>query len=265
VRNVELFKYFVLSFLRYLNIILTKIGFEELYTVTNKMFEYLQRYVTYLTNENSKLNKANEGSFLQQTVMLVIYSLFNSVQGYNPRDEIKEKYSEIQGKSFAALASNDLTKECSRISYGVIFHIVDLVIEVPDEQYLSALAPLLYYLVGHKYLSDYLLATYKQLKDKLYLLNKKLGAEYKKKCEELKMTDEEVKTLLDEHSFLSDKLNFGYVPLVPYFAKEKSYHKRPLAPEKQYIARLKDTIGNIDFLGCKVAEKNGASNVGIFE
>lgn len=216
------------------------------------MFEYLQRYVAYLTNESSKLNKANEGSFLQQTVMLVIYSLYNSVQGYNPRDDIKERYSEIQGKSFAALASNDLTKECSRISYGVIFHIVDLLINVPDEQYLNALAPLLYYLVGHKYLSDYLLSTYKQLKDKFYTL-------YRQKCEELNMTDEEVKTLLDEHSFLSDKVNFGYVPLVPYFTKEKSCHKRPLAPEKQYIARLKDTICNIDFLGCKVPEKNGAA------
>ena len=81
VRNTEIFKYFILAFLRYLNIILTKIGFEELYGVTNKMFEYLQKYVNYLIVEDARMQKAQEGGFLQQTVMLMIYSLYNAVQG----------------------------------------------------------------------------------------------------------------------------------------------------------------------------------------
>ena len=179
--------------------------------------------------------------------------------GYNPRDDVKEKYFETQGKSFAALASNDLAKECLKDSYGIIFHILELIISIPDENYLNALSPLLYYLVGHKSVADYLLSTYKQLKDKMLTLNKKLNSIYKKKCEEMDITDEEVRTLLDEHSFTTDKLLFGFVPLTPYFVKEKTSHKRPLTQDKQYLAKIKDTICNLSFLGCKVVERNGTT------
>jgi len=60
----ELFRYFILSFLRYLNIIVTKIGFEELSGVTNTMFEYLQKHISYLTKGEDKHDHSGEAARL---------------------------------------------------------------------------------------------------------------------------------------------------------------------------------------------------------
>lgn len=170
---------------------------------------------------------------------------------------MKEKYLEVQGKSFAALASNDLAKETLKDSYGIIHQILDLLMTIYDDHYLSILSPLLYYFVEHRSVADYMLSTYKQLKEKFVSFNRKLNKVYKQKCEEMAITDDEVEELLKENSFISDKLLFGFIPLMPYFAKQRTYYKKkPIPTEKQFIARVKDIMNMLDLLGCKPSEKS---------
>ena len=125
-----------------------------------------------------------------------------------------------------------------------------------DENYLNAISPLLYYLIEHKSIVDYLFATYKQLKDKFILLNKKLTHFYDKKCQEQQITDEEIVDLINDHAFTNDKLLFGFIPLMPYFTKQKTSHKRFIPAEKQHIAKIRDTTLMLNALGCNIIEAN---------
>lgn len=106
----------------------------------------------------------------------------------------------------------------------------------------------------HKSESNYLLSAYKQLKDKFIAVNRKLSGLYKEKCEETKTSDEEITTLLAEHSFANDKLLFGFIPLMPYFWNHKTSSKKMMPQDKQYLAKIKDTINMLDTLGCKAKE-----------
>jgi hypothetical protein len=172
VKNAELFKFFVLSFLRYLNIVLTKIGFEELYSVTNNMFEYLEKYIHYLTNDKSA-KSGGEASLLQQVIMLLVFSLYNTIQEYNPQEDPQDKYLTPSEKKFTELSSSDLTKECVKYSYAIVFHLMELVNCCFEDNYISIVLPFLYYCLEHRSVFDYMVSNYKLLKDKMIGLNTK--------------------------------------------------------------------------------------------
>jgi hypothetical protein len=212
IKNAELFKFFVLSFLRYLNIVLTKIGFEELYSVTNNMFEYLEKYIHYLTSEKSA-KTGGEASLLQQVVMLLVFSLYNTIQEYNPNEDPQDKYLTPSEKKFTELSSSDLTKECIKYSYAIVFHILELISSSFDDNYISIILPFLYYCTEHRSVFDYMSSNYKLLKDKMTSLNSKSSEILSKHLQEQQLDPTQLESLLESSLLTSDKLLLGFVPI----------------------------------------------------
>lgn len=250
IKNVELFKFFVLSFIRYLNIVMTKIGFEELYSVTNNMFEYLEKYIHYLIIDKSP-KTGSEASLLQQVIMLLVFSLYNTIQEYNPAEDPADKYLTPSEKKFTELSGSDLTKECIKYSYAIVFHIMELVSQTFEDSFISIILPFLYYSVEHRSVFDYMVSNYKLLKDKMTALNIKSSEVLAKQLQEQQLTKEGIQRLLDENIFPSDKLILGYIPIQLYFHKRKTWEKKAM-PEgmEQNVAKVLHLNNLLTSLGC---------------
>lgn len=83
-------------------------------------------------------------------------------------------------KSFLEISSDDLAKACLKYTYGLIYHILEMLMLNPhtNQDYLAIITPFLYYLNEHKSVAEYLFSTYKQLKDKFEALFLKLRDDF---------------------------------------------------------------------------------------
>jgi len=229
------------------------------------MFEYLEKHIHYLNNENSNVQKENEANYLQQVIALVVYSLYHSIQGfkinislyivgYNPKEEAPNKYLTPQEKGILELSSNDLAKECLKYSYGIVYHILEVLLSNNLESYLNVLAPLLYYLIEHKSVFDYMTSTYKQLRDKLVKLQTKLSELLEKKSKEINKTIPELKTLAENHLFANDKLLLGFIPVMKYMHKRTIWSNKLMQGEEEQVARLCLIVNLMNSLGLGTTE-----------
>lgn len=240
----------MLSYLRFLNIILTKIGFEELSTVSNNMFEYLEKYIHYLITDGKTKDNSNELSLFQQVVMLIVYALYNSIQGYNPKDDDPNKFLNPPEKKFTELASDDLAKECLKYSYAILYHILELIITNFNENTINIIMPFFYYAIEHKSVIDYLLTTYKNLKDKLTKFNEKIKANFEIESEKLNKNRDELSKICEESLFSSDKILLGYIPIMKYVEKRKIYQKKLADENVQFACKILTLEIILDNIGC---------------
>jgi hypothetical protein len=96
------------------------------------------------------------------------------IQGYNPREEEKSSYLNPIEKTKYEISNNDVAKECLKYSYGIIYHILEVLVKSKEEVYLIILSPLLYYWIEHKSVLEYMYSTHKHLKEKLCHYHSKL-------------------------------------------------------------------------------------------
>jgi hypothetical protein len=147
------------------------------------------------------------------------------------------------------LSSNDLAKECLKYSYGIIYHILEVVLSSKDEHYLGIIIPLLYYFCEHKSVIDYMLSTYKQLEEKFKLLHS-YCLEYLRSQEKELEGQANAGELARDYILSSDKLVLGFIPVMKYIERHELYKKRLLQGENEeklikwhLVADLIDTLG----------------------
>ena len=153
-------------------------------------------------------------------------------------------------KSFTELANNDLSKECLKYSYGIVYHILEVSINTQDENYMSILSPLFYYWIEHKSVLEYMYATHKHLKEKLILYHSKLKVKLAKRLEEKKDEMEKLNKIVDEFMLSNDKLLLGFVPLMPYMHKRSIWDKKLYGEADQYDVKLVALMRLLTAVGC---------------
>jgi uncharacterized protein YbbC (DUF1343 family) len=87
-KNEDIFKYFVMFFLRYENILFTRINFDEMEKVGTSMVSLMRTYTRYLKGELPSLdpkgagvNHKKEFSSLSFIAVLIIFSLDEALHG----------------------------------------------------------------------------------------------------------------------------------------------------------------------------------------
>jgi ribonuclease ZC3H12 len=247
-KPTTLFRYFILSFLRYYNIVLTKIGYEELYTVSNYMYDCLQKYINSLLQEKNKANLFQAAELLNQIVLLIIFALHSVIEGYDENNPIESL--EKPRKKFNDIENNILSKDTTKYTYGLLYHILELVLNVPEDSFISLMIPVLYYFSEYKNISDYIFTTYKPLKDKMLILYNKAVEMYEKLLVEQKLEAANIETLVKSSLVNTDRQIIGFAPFKTFFQKNKPECKGLIPPETQMVCKLNLIISCLKVIKC---------------
>lgn len=144
-----------------------------------------------------------------------------------------------------------LAKDTVKNTYGLIYHILDLVISDLSEVYLNLIVPVILYLSYNHNIADYMFKLYKQLKDKFVLLHSEIVKKESQLLEDSKENDrEEITKLAAESYIMSDKTLLGFVPFTEYYETIKDKTMRNVPNEKAFLVRLRSTKIMLETLKC---------------
>lgn len=145
-----------------------------------------------------------------------------------------------------------LAKDTVKYTYGLIYHMLDLVMSDLCESYLELIAPFLVYLREFNNISDYMLNLYKQLKEKFIQLHSEVLKKETALLEESKNDelDDEIENLVEESCPLMDKTLLGFAPFREFYEKIKEKKLINVIKEKSLLVRLRSIRYHLEAMQC---------------
>jgi len=209
----ESFIAFVLYFLKYVNIMTTRIGYEEIGSLT-PMFQYLQQYIVLLKSVD-KAELQREATLLQFTVVMIIFTMFYSVEGFNHSEKFDMKKLK---KTVPQMEENAIAKECLKFSYGFFCNILQLVLSSEHELFLDVILPMVYFLSEYKNHTLYIFQNFKAFQN---IMNKLLKVVSERLKRSSSLTAEAMEELAANHIMYVEANLVGFIPLKSFFFKSK--------------------------------------------
>lgn len=225
----DYWKYFLLFFYRYQGILFNHSG-QKQFRYLIEMIWFLGKYLDIL-KVNEQIQTQREGTIMSYVVIIVIFSLYNTIEGYS--DEQKYDAKRLK-KTIPQMETSDFMKECLKFSFGILSNFMDLIIQIDDENYLNLIFPVVYYLMEYKNQCAYFFANFKQFQKIMNKLYYRLRDRYTK----LKVEQADFAATLKTCLLPNEASLLGFIPLKAFFSQFKSQFT-PFAGPKEQVYALK--------------------------
>lgn len=120
------------------------------------------------------------------------------------------------------MSENLMMNECLKFSYALISNFVEVLFHTQNENYISLILPIYYYLSEYTHVSDFFFKkfpSFLSLSKKLYInLKKKLENEMALKEE---LTEDYLENICVRYIFMSEINLLGFLPLESFFKNQK--------------------------------------------
>lgn len=88
------------------------------------MIWYLGKYLDII-KKNEQINQLRESTVMGYVIIIVIFSLFNTIEGY--AEDYKYDPKKLK-KTIPQMEISDFMKECLKFSFGILSSFMDIII-----------------------------------------------------------------------------------------------------------------------------------------
>ncbi|KRX00081.1 hypothetical protein PPERSA_07278 [Pseudocohnilembus persalinus] len=149
---------FLLYYFRFFEIIFNHSGIKKISSQI-ELFKYLHAYIQAIRkNDNNEINHQKEGTMLSYIVILCIFLLFYTIEGFSADQKFDEKKLK---KTIHQMESDDFMKATLKFCFGIISSIIEISITIDDEIYINAVLPFFYYFSIYKNQSKFFFENFK--------------------------------------------------------------------------------------------------------
>ncbi|KAL4469513.1 hypothetical protein ABPG74_004766 [Tetrahymena malaccensis] len=226
----DTFKLFILHFLSFVNIVLTKIGIENMHTHA-PMFEYLQQHLQLLQSQiqsQQDVSLKDQTTLLTYVIMMVVFAL-SKFQEYI-------KLKEGQVLDVKILENDILASNCLKYTYGILNMILELYVNYDVPFFTDLVIPIICYFVSYQAVSDYLFTKFSHFQtlfNKILQKTKQRFAEFEKQ-----KPKSYYEKLCDNYLCETEIQMIGYQPFNHYFENNKDKFKILDDDSLQYPLKL---------------------------